>query len=235
MRSFAKQFIERNHASHVIFFDNKAVCCGGCFLLGKDKKFDDVLYVKGWRAFKRHEHLFPHPNFLFEEQCSEDDGCCGYYKLMGINIINKHSLEKCLDQHLDLFKEALGEEFDCRQFIAKLENGSSLGSLTNEDEMLLGILLGFGEESSKTFKDVQSNCTTLFALPSWTETYRGIDLKRPRGCKIYPLAFMGNPQSREVQDLVSMYEKELDEFWNIYQNEDPLELFLKCICSDSSK
>ncbi len=61
--------------------------------------------------------------------------------------------------------------------------------------------------------------------PPQTETYCRIDLNTPRGCTIHPVVFMGNPQSKEVQELKCQYEKELEDFWK-FSKEKKLSLSL---------
>jgi hypothetical protein len=66
------------------------------------------------------------------------------------------------------------------------------------------------------------NKDTRFAPPH-TDTYCGVEAKAPNGCKLDPVAFMGNPNSPEVQQLLSIYEDELRQAWVIYkQTKDQL-------------
>ena len=98
--------------------------------------------------------------------------------------------------------------------------------------MLLGILLGFGKEASKAYQAAHDNDAREH-VPEWSPTYYGIDSKRPKGCTIYPIAFMGNPLSCEVQNLICTYEKELEIFWEYYQiKKDSLIVFLECLCRE---
>lgn len=58
-----------------------------------------------------------------------------------------------------------------------------------------------------------------------------IDLKPPKGCKINPVVFMGNPNSPQVKELISTYEKELEEISGTYkQKKDPLKMILEKLC-----
>ena len=212
MKVFFDQAIKHNQTAHVLFFNNKPMCITCTALKHKDKTFKDVLALRGWYAFKKNEHLFPHPKFIFSQNTFEFGDDC---KILHIYVINKESLVKCLDEHLNLFMEILGTQFSSTQFIAKLEDGHSLPSLLNDNEMLLGVLLGYGKEAAAAFKEIQTQCTQTFAPPP-TESYQRIDLKQPEGCKIQPVVFMGNPQSQEVKALIQTYEQELEEISKIY-------------------
>ena len=227
MKVFFDQAVKYDQAAHVLYFDNKPACLTGPFLSNQNKTFKDTLSFKGWRAFKKNEHLFPHPNFIFTENLfgSSDD-----FKVLQIYLINKEVLKSCLTKHKTLFQEILGSEFSLEEFISQLESGCSIPSLLHEDEMLLGIILGYGEESAQAFKEVRKKCTNFYAPPP-TETYQRIDLKRPENCKIHPVVFMGNPNSPEVKELVSTYEQELQEVWPVYNNsKKPLKTVLERLC-----
>ncbi len=164
MRVFFDEALRKDQAAHVICFRHKAVCLTGPAFKHKDKTFKDVLALRGWRAFRKHEHLFPHPHFIFSEDIFE---CGNDFKILHIYVINKESLIKCLCENDLFFKKMLGYEFSPRSFIKKLEEGISLPSLLNNDEELMGVLLGFGQESAHAYKEMRAHCTTTFA-PSQT-------------------------------------------------------------------
>jgi hypothetical protein len=226
MNFFFDEAIKKDQAAHVLFFQNKPACLTGPVLKGKNKNFKETLCLKGWLAFKKNEHLFPHPNFLFNENMYDSPN----FKVLDIYIINKKSLKRCVTEHLSIFKETLGQEFSADQFISQLEKGVPINSLLNKDEMLIGLILGYGEESSKAFKGVRTKCTQTFAPPP-TESYQRIEIEQPRGCKIGPVIFMGNPKSSQVKTLVSVYEKELEEISKIYgDKKDSLKRVLEKLC-----
>lgn len=227
MKVFFDQAIKYDQATHVIYFNNKAVCLTGPFLSKQDKTFKDIISLRGWRAFKKNEHLFPHPNFIFADNLfvSSDD-----FKVLQIYIINKEALRICLTKNMALFQKTLGSEFSSEQFISQLEEGRSLPSLLNEEQILIGILLGYGEESAQAFNEIYRNCTDTYA-PHPTGTYCRIDIKKPANCKLNPVVFMGNPNSPEVKKLVNTYELELEEAWSIHkQYKNSLKLALKGLC-----
>jgi hypothetical protein len=225
MKAFFDDAIKTEQIAHVLYFENKPVAIIGRILKPNHDRYNEILCLKGWYAFKKNEYLFPHPHFLFNERMVSFDE---NFKVLHIYLINKKALEICLDQHLHCFKEVLGKEFNPQQFIAQLQEGQSLNSLLHEDEMLLGILLGFGEESSKAFRDFNAKQIDYIAE---TETYCGIHLKKPKDCRINPVIFMGDPNSAQVKELTSAYEKELEEISNIYrQKKNSLIMVLEKLC-----
>lgn len=231
MSIFFEEAIKKDQAAHVLFFNNKPACLTGPALKSRDKKFKDILVLRGWRAFKKNEHLFLHPNFIFTENLFGDSD---NFKILHIYIINKSSLRSCLIKHKLLFQETLGTQFSPDEFIAHLERGASLPSLINKSELLHGLILGYGEDASKDFQRMMSIYAKDIA-PPLTETYNFIDLIVPDGCKINPVVFMGNPNSLEVQQLVSTYEKELQETWSIYKNKIPLKAVLEKLCTSNDQ
>ena len=223
MRKFFDYAIKLDNAAHVLCFDHKPMCLTGVIIKYKHR-IKALPCYKEWLAFKRNEHLFPHPNFIFCEELNNQDEI----KILDIYIVNKIALYKCLLTHDNLFKNALGKEFSPDWFIEKLEEGQTLTKLINHSDFLLGILLGYGEESAKAYQDTQR---ADGSIPEWTETYTGIDAPQPCGCKIFPISFMGNPKSLKTQQLLSAYERELQTIWNEYQKKnDSLLFFLKHLC-----
>lgn len=109
MKAFFDEAICKDQAAHVIFFKSKPVSLTGPALKHCDKSFRDILVLRGWHAFKKHESLFPHPNFIFSEDVRESDDD---YKMLDIYIINKQSLIQCLSANEDLFKSILGHNFN---------------------------------------------------------------------------------------------------------------------------
>lgn len=222
MKAFFDDAVKMDQIGHVLYFENKPISIIAKVLKDKSHHFQDVLCLKGWYAFKRNEHLFPHPNFIFSESIVDFNKD---FKALHIYLINKKSLEICLDKHASIFKKILGQRFDSKLFVKALDEGYPLDSLIHKNEVLLGILLGFGEESSKAFCDFNKG------FPQ--ESYCGIEIRSPKGCKIQPVAFMGNPNSQEVKELLSLYEKELEEFSKLYkQKKDRLKLTLERLCAE---
>jgi hypothetical protein len=229
MRQFVELNVKLHQASHVIYFDNKPVSLASVWIKSPKRLFADVMWIKGWRAFKKHEHLFPHPNFIFNLEIYEEDTD---WKSASLFIINKRALNKCLIEHSRIFQKILGQDFNFEWFISQLESGNGVTSLINNNEMLLGLLLGFGEASCSTYQEMRNNYKGT--IPPHTEEYCPIDVKSPNMRKLLPIGFMGNPTSKEVQSLVSLYECELNAFWNSYKKEDPLVFFLECICEENN-
>ncbi len=226
MKKFIKHIIQWDAAGHVIFFDNKPACLTSSRIKSPDKMFMDVVWLKGWKSFKKNEHLFPHSNFIFNcDINTNEDG----WKSINLFIINKKALIKCLNSHSHIFQTVLGKECSSDWLIRELESEKSVYEVLKNDERLIGILLGYGEESATAFYQAINSGVRI---PPHTSSYSPVEVKTPKGCKLFPIVIMGNSHSAEVQSLLSTYERELDAFWQAYRKQDSLELFLKCICSE---
>ncbi len=152
--------------------------------------------------------------------------------MIHIFLINKNSLANCLWRYQDVFKEILGESFAPEKFLLDLEKKKALLSLIRHDECLLGIILGYGHEAALAFKEQNMGLAEDNSYSSATELYQGIELEAPKRSLIFPVGFMGNPQSEEVQNLRKKYEIELQELWVKYKrSRNTLKLVLENLCA----
>lgn len=226
-----KEFVKLNFLWHqianVIFCDNRPCCLASGFVQPSDAFIGCGLWIKGFEAFKKNEWLFPHPNFLFISRAQKDpDGC----QTVDLFIINKRALRKCFDKYLFVFKEILGDQCTFDWFLTKLQEKNDVTQVIQGNQMLLGILLGYGYESSKAFQKHSEKRLDSFLISS--EVYCGNYSKMPTECPFFPIAIMGNPNSKEMLNLLSSYEKEIEVIWNEYQKKDPLLFFLEGICEE---
>lgn len=221
LKYFFGDLVYYDSFGHVLWFENKPVCLIGLLNKGRTS-YREQLPAKGWKVWKKNEHLFPHPNFIFcEEIIAHNTDSWSI-----ISIINKKSLLNCLTQHEQLFKEILGSNFSPASFIAEVEERKQLGPLIANDEALLGILLGFGKESSLAFKE-QTESITVSEAPIEYQCVLG---DRPKKCPMLPMGFVGDPESEEVKYLLESYSAELKNLWNMYRGKDSLRLSLKKLC-----
>lgn len=229
MKKFVEINFEWHQLSHVVYFNNKPMCFTTAYLRSPDKQPMDTFWIEGWKAFKKNEHLFPHPNFIFNVHIEDSEKD---WKSISLFIINKRALIKCFNDHSHIFQQILGSQCTIDWFLSALESQKNIYELLRNDERLLGILLGYGKESAMAFYQAVNSCD---GIPSHTNHYCPVESKTRSGCTLFPVVIMGNPDSLEVQNLISTYERELDEFWCIYRKQDALELFLKCICDEKDE
>lgn len=228
MKAFFDKAIKMEQAGHVLYYKTKPATLIAIVLQSRGKVIkEEMRALQGWKTFKKHETIFPHPNFIFTENLFEPDEDL---TVLHIYLINKSSLRVCLTKYKSIFEQVLGKNFSANQFITQLEIGTSLPSLIKKDELLMGLLLGFGEESSRAFKKLYAKSKDE-DFPVQSEIIQCVKIKRPKACDFMPVIFTGNPNSSEVKQLVSIYERELEEVWNIYEkSKNPLKTALECLC-----
>lgn len=220
--------VQRDTLGYVLFGGTKPVCFTSIPLTHKEyvmpyKSSNPIRFQKdlkeSWDVWKRYEHRFKHPNILIcEEYESINNGM--YLQLF---IIDKKKLSRLLEEYQADFAEVLGKGFSPVQFVTRLERKKRLRPLIQRDEKLLGILLGFGRESSAAFRDLKLN--------GEIDTSQEFVGKRPQGCPIIPVSFRGNPNSEEVRTLLDRYSKDIKEIEKVYEQDDFLNSALQALCS----
>ena len=95
------------------------------------------LLAEGWEVFQKYSHLFPKEHFLLAKEYNHPISC--------ITLANKQEVEKVINKHLNLFREFYGENFSYSQYVDKLS------FVFLEEQVLAGILLGFGARNAWAF------------------------------------------------------------------------------------
>ncbi|MFA6915315.1 MAG: hypothetical protein WC222_02880 [Parachlamydiales bacterium] len=226
MKEFVKTNFRWNQAAYTLYFSNKPVSLSVGIIECPNMLLEDRLWLKGFNYFVKNN--FHSKEFSENFICNWYETTNEHFTVIDLFIINKKSLKHCLKIKSNLFKSILGEDFNYESFILQLENQQPLEKIIKHSQVLLGVLLGFGEESSIAFENHQKQKWGHFFLR--TDVYAVISPTPPIDCPCEPIAFMGNPTSSEVLDLVSIYKKEMEIFWDIYQKKDPLIFFLEGIC-----
>jgi hypothetical protein len=229
LKYFFDTAIKRNHLGHVLFFSTKPACMS--VINTTDKK--QRLFATGWNVWKSKEDLFQHPNFIFYNEVCENR--------IYIYFINKKTLVAQLASKEEYLKQLFGESFSIKGLIEKLEQ-KTFPSLISEDQVLLGILLGYGIESSLTYRqyiacaqeDPKQDLTAITcAAEGKIET---IELENETlyqfksKAQVHPVAFIGDPDSEEVKNLKEIYSNELETIEMFYQSKDLLRICLEKLC-----
>jgi hypothetical protein len=227
LRSFFCSFLKQEDLGHVVFFNRKPACFFAIDKKCRQTTYHHKLLLKGWRCWKKYEYLFQHPNFIL----LEEEFVIGDERVLHIFLINKTTLLSLLHTEDEFFKKALGAEFSAEHFVHSIETTGVLRPSINYDDALLGIILGFGNESSVAFKKQHDLLKDDSQIPEWDETYRGVEAICPKKCTIHPVGFIGNPKSTEVITLLQGYTEELEAIWNMTRlSKDPLKLILNKLC-----
>lgn len=233
LREFFRRGIEIQHLGYVLFFDTKPMCMYP-ISFKKDRSYRDKTIAKGWQVWKEHEALFPHEKFLI---CEEESPFSS--EILHVYVINKSMLRRCINNHLDEFVRVLGDGFSPDTFILEIENSKKIRSHICNDEMLLGILFGYGKESAQSCKLYKQDQKSIDAdillqavpvIPQDRVITKGKNGVHVKGAGISAVRWSGNPNSSEVQSLVSQYEDERSRLKRLFRRKDFLKISLEKLC-----
>ena len=182
---------------------------------------------RGWHVWQKYEKLFDHPEYIiFAENMPVGD-----FAICSIYFMNKRSVLEIVNKHRELFEKELGKDFDPNIFLDTIEKNHTLLSLLNHNEGLLGILLGYGAESSTNYH--QRYLVWELGLPL---TYSDADFQAVTFdyassfiTAIHPIAFSGNPHSPEVKSIIEQNIQERSKISDIYSEGNFLEITLSKI------
>lgn len=215
LEEFFEWLVCQEGLGHVLFFD-KPMCLSGFIEDCSPNPLLDIGSGKareGWKVWKRYAHLFHTPNFLLIEEPLNRKELEDFAKshnldleMRSIFFINKHALVEVIHRHNALFLDLLGTDFSAEGLLRSLENGCSLYAALDQHEGLLGLLLGYGNESSMFYYD---HVCTKKKLPPSIVSY-------PRETQIHPPLFVTKPQSFEAISLRRKYWKQTRELCKIY-------------------
>ncbi|MCH9626358.1 MAG: hypothetical protein S4CHLAM123_15550 [Chlamydiales bacterium] len=147
------RILTQNDGLGYTLFGSKPVCLSNFFM---KVPFGNMLYGchsnairLGWKTWKKYEKHFPHPQFIVFDEKENVKGI----EIINIYFINKINVLKTLNENLDVFSSELEKEIHPESFISEIEQEYSLSQLLNNHEGLLGILLGYGVESSMHYHE----------------------------------------------------------------------------------
>lgn len=218
--------VKRDHLGHVLFFSTKPACLSVINITEKDQE----LFAQGWSVWESKKDLFQHPNFVVYKEVCENR--------IYIYFINKKTLLSLATSKEPQLKQLFGEAFSTKVLIEQLEQ-KTFPSLICKDQVLLGVLLGYGIESSRQYEQycagARQDLTGILCADD--EKIETIQLENVTFCQlnnkaqIHPVTFIGDPHSKEVKNLKDIYSEELEKIELLYQNRDLLRLCLEKLCN----
>lgn len=210
---------------HVLFFENKPMCQTGIplsctssvtpsFISDDPMAFQSEI-KECWLVWKRYQDKFPHPNFIICEEITEVAG--GEY--LNVYFLNRTALKRCLEENSEVFREVFGEDFSPNLFVEALE-GMDFSKVIRNDEMLRGILLGFGRTSACAFKNKESSLFPVSGKP-----------KADRKFGIASVSFMtSDPECDEVKMLKEIYASELLKIASFFEDGSFAKRAIQALC-----
>jgi hypothetical protein len=135
-------------------FENKPVSLSGYF---QKTPFEVVLYgdfsndsfSKKWELWEKVKASLPITEFLFIKEPTFHNHPEGYEFIF---LINKRAFIETVNQNLCVFQEVLGNALTAEKLLKTIEQDNSFMVHLKKSELLLGILLGYGEHNARLFE-----------------------------------------------------------------------------------
>lgn len=207
------------------------------------------IFWKCWQVWKAHATAFSHPHYLlFEDIYGSNENN------NSVIFINKKQLIQVVNQHLTIFQKILGNDFTSEKFLHQIESEHRLTSLIQDNQLLWGILLGYGVHNSQLYArreqlDYFFSSRRLPKLPlkaplpshnfsSIEEEYEKINAQLQLfGEDIYPpyffstIHFAADREHPETKELEEKYHKLWKKISAIYAQGNFLEITLRQLTS----
>lgn len=113
-------------------------------------KFTSSLWAQ-WQVWKRYESLFHINEFIIIEEHTKYSS-----KIKYIIIINKKLFIKTIEEYLWIFQKKLSKAIQPEKLLKEIEEKKSLTAVIQDDDLLFGILLGYGEHNAKLYQKRES-------------------------------------------------------------------------------
>jgi hypothetical protein len=109
-----------------------------------------------WKIWEMYKEQFPSKHYLL---LTEN---IFYRPIRAIVLINKKAFVQKVDQHIDIFRKILGPHVTGEGLLLQIEKQQKFFSPIQNNQLLIGILLGYGVHNAKLFE--RRNEIILFAL-----------------------------------------------------------------------
>ncbi|MCH9610712.1 MAG: hypothetical protein S4CHLAM81_05690 [Chlamydiales bacterium] len=238
LNHFFRRYISMSHLGYVVFFDQKPVALEAVDVKRCRSSFSATRAAKGWQVWKKYEHLFPHPNFIF---CEEKQRNPNYFHLI---VVNKGSMLRVVRENEAIFREVLDkmchdlfhEPFSPELFVQNVEQFKFLMPLILGNDVLLGLLMGFGSDSAATREQARLGreklgWTRVPQIPKKMIIYGKGGITHVKAFGILPVAWTGDPKSDQVQELAHTYEQQCIALRRMFRKKSCLKPVLEALCN----
>lgn len=156
LRSLFDRILFIDDGVYALFGDKPLSLSGDFMLTPWENTIEGVrcggTFWKWWNTWEQYKHLFPstkylilrEPNTLNKSENAEITSDL-------IIFINKEHFITCINKHIDLFERILNKKIDSSVFLEEIEQGRSLLKSIHNNEMILGIMLGYGKNNASLF------------------------------------------------------------------------------------
>ena len=222
---FHRVFLQQDGAYTI--FGNKPVSSAASFLIplweatlmGYPVKFS-----KSWNTWLKYKHKFPMKKYVIvsEKYTSKKSGSVAIY----VYVIDKIKFIKIINNNLSLFEAVLHKKIDPEKLLNDIETEkSSFLASINNNEMLFGILLGYGKHNASLYEKSKLSRTARILFPEKVKL-KCSDEETYHMMIVNPVQFMadlGHPETKALQKKYKNLRKRISD---IYSQGDILEITL---------
>lgn len=162
------------------------------------------LVKKDWDVWEKYKDQFNIKKFILSQESSL------IHQMDFILLINKEALKKAIIQYKKTFESILNKKIDPEEFVRDLESGKSLGESIQQNDVLWGLLLGYGKHNAVFFsqrgKILKMSC--LITSGDNRPTFQRVRLPR----------FLIDPNHPYTDFLNKKYAKMRQKLSSIYSN-----------------
>jgi hypothetical protein len=242
-----------NENLNYTLFGDKPVSLSGDFIISpfeNRKNNYQSSFEKCWIIWEKYKKKFPiHQNYILIKEPS-----ITVCYATNIIFINKKEFIKEVNQNIDVFKKKLGSYVTAETLLKEIEDKKRFAPIIKNDEVLWGILLGYGAHNAKLY--AKKYCLERFIYfdefpmfpikkPSPSKNFSSIEEEldflesklRPFGEHGYSpiiqnsVHFMADSEHPETKALEKKYKKLRGEISAIYAQGDFLEITLSKLTS----
>ncbi len=192
------------------------------------------IFWKKWKVWEQYKHLFTLKNFLLIKEPYKNKN----FNISIVLIINKIEFIKTVNVHLSLFESVLERKIIPEEMLKDIEsNKLSFMDSINNNQMLLGILLGYGKHNSILYNRRERNYFDCLAFSGAALKNSSIKLECCGDYSYSPLViesihFSADLEHPETKALEKRYRDLRGLISAIYAQGDFLEITLSQLVSD---
>lgn len=251
--------MEKDHLIYTLFGDKPVSLSGDYIITPYEVTLSGIpsggVFWKKWAVWKRFQKNISISRYLFIEEPAYD---FKHTQMRFIFFINKKAFIEIVNQNIQVFRDVLGDSISAHELLEKMQTEHAFMKILKGNEVLLGILLGYGESNAKLFtrRKKLKNFISARTLPIFPEKrplpstgFSSIEEEeeflsrqlRPfspcdrRPWIFLPVQFAADPNHKETQLIQQKYFVLRNKISGLYiENKNFLEFILLQLTSDST-
>jgi hypothetical protein len=243
LESFFRLLLKKSEFGYTLFGDKPLSFFSYCikpppgFLIFTS--FTDPKIEKHYLTYQKYKDKLSTKSYIILDQICISNKFPTSESFRDILIINKQAFSKSVHTYLPLFKERLGENASADNLLLDIELGKNvLFDVLKEDELLWGILLGYGAHNAEIYarREAIKDGGSLFPTHNYSNLGEELDaiddllvgFTHEYFIDLIPLPmFLCDKNHVETQLLKSKYQKVQEHIHEVYNSPDFLNLVLQ--------